>query len=113
MKRNTLFTLLTLTAAIGATVCAVTASAAESSSSADAQSARESSSSADAQSARESSSPADTQSARESSSSAEESAALTGTQIIVIEGHDWGPAVTKTILTLDTAVAPDSVSPRK
>lgn len=134
MKRNTLFTLLTLTAAIGATICAVTASAAESSSSADAQSAQKNSSSADAQSARErsssadvqsarkSSSPADTQSARErsssadaqsaqkSSSSTEESAALTGTQIIVIEGHDWGPAVTKTILTLDTAVSPDSVS---
>lgn len=40
-----------------------------------------------------------------------EGAALTGTQTIVIEGHDWGPAVTKTILTLNAEVAPDSVTP--
>lgn len=34
----------------------------------------------------------------------------TGTQTVVIEGFDWGPAVTKTILSLDRAVTADSVS---
>ncbi|MGM9538469.1 MAG: prolyl oligopeptidase family serine peptidase [Candidatus Onthomonas sp.] len=34
-----------------------------------------------------------------------------GTQQVVIEGFDWGPAVTKTILTLDQTVASDSVAP--
>lgn len=32
-----------------------------------------------------------------------------GTQTVVIEGFDWGPAVTKTILSLDRTVAADSV----
>ena len=35
---------------------------------------------------------------------------LSGTQNVVIEGFDWGPAVTKTILNLDDAVSPDSLS---
>lgn len=35
---------------------------------------------------------------------------LTGAQSVVIEGFDWGPAVTKTIITLDGAVAADSVT---
>lgn len=34
-----------------------------------------------------------------------------GTQQAVIEGFDWGPAVTKTILTLDQVVTADSVTP--
>ena len=38
-------------------------------------------------------------------------AAVTGTQTVLVEGFDWGPAVTKTILTLDQAVAPDSLTP--
>lgn len=33
-----------------------------------------------------------------------------GTQTVVIEGFDWGPAVTKTIITLDTPVAASSVN---
>lgn len=33
-----------------------------------------------------------------------------GTQTVVIEGFDWGPAVTKTILELDTEIDADSVS---
>lgn len=41
-------------------------------------------------------------------STADPSAAV-GTQTVVIEGFDWGPAVTKTILALDRAVAADSV----
>lgn len=35
---------------------------------------------------------------------------VTGTQTAVVEGFDWGPAVTKTIITLDQAVTPESVS---
>ncbi len=38
-------------------------------------------------------------------------AALTATQTVVVEGFDWGPAVTKTILTLNQAVTADGVSP--
>lgn len=34
---------------------------------------------------------------------------LTGTQNVVVEGFEWGPAVTKVILTLDQAVSADSV----
>ena len=37
--------------------------------------------------------------------------AASGTQQAVIEGFDWGPAVTKTILTLDQVVTADSVTP--
>lgn len=36
--------------------------------------------------------------------------AVKGTQTVVVEGFDWGPAVTKTIITLDTTVAADSVN---
>ena len=36
---------------------------------------------------------------------------LTGTQKVVIEGQDWGPAVVKTIVELAEAVTADSVSP--
>lgn len=36
--------------------------------------------------------------------------ALTGTQQAVMEGFDWGPAITKTILSLDSKVAADSVA---
>lgn len=44
---------------------------------------------------------------------AEELAEVTaaGTQQAVMEGFDWGPAVTKTILTLDQTVRADSVTP--
>ena len=34
---------------------------------------------------------------------------LTGTQKVVVSAEDWGPAVTKTILTLDAEVDPDSI----
>ena len=34
-----------------------------------------------------------------------------GTQTVVIEGFDWGPAVTKTILSLNKSIDPDSVKP--
>ena len=37
----------------------------------------------------------------------------TGTQITQIEGFDWGPGVTKTILSLDRTVSSDSVSAEK
>jgi len=40
----------------------------------------------------------------------EEGKILQGTQTAVIEGFDWGPAVTKTILTLDQSVVPASVT---
>ena len=35
---------------------------------------------------------------------------LHGTQSIIIEGFDWGPAVTGIMLTLDQPVSPDSVT---
>lgn len=35
---------------------------------------------------------------------------ITGTQKVVIEGFDWGPAVVKTIITLDQPVTADSVN---
>lgn len=35
---------------------------------------------------------------------------LTGTQEVVMEGFDWGPAITKTILSLSGKVAADSVT---
>lgn len=38
---------------------------------------------------------------------------VTGTQITQIEGYDWGPGVSKTIITLNRAVMPDSVSAEK
>ena len=47
----------------------------------------------------------------EAGDAAASQAALTGTQNVVIEGFDWGPTVTKTILTLNQAVAADSVTP--
>ena len=37
-------------------------------------------------------------------------ASATGTQMVVVEGFDWGPAVTKTIITLNEAVSADSVT---
>ena len=37
----------------------------------------------------------------------------TGTQTVVIEGFEWGPAVTKTIVTLNRKVQPDSVQPER
>lgn len=36
--------------------------------------------------------------------------ALTGTQTVVMEGFDWGPAITKTIVTFDQPLSPDSVT---
>lgn len=45
-----------------------------------------------------------------SENGADASPAATGTQTVVIIGQDWGPAVTKTILTLNQAVAADSVT---
>lgn len=49
----------------------------------------------------------------QSTASAENTTAptsVTGTQTIVVEGFDWGPAVTKTIVTLDQQISADSVT---
>lgn len=41
---------------------------------------------------------------------AAEPVSVSGTQAAVVEGFDWGPGVTKTILALDQAIQPESVS---
>lgn len=35
---------------------------------------------------------------------------LTGNQMVVVEGQDWGPAVTKTIIKLNALVSADSIN---
>ncbi|MBR1812399.1 MAG: prolyl oligopeptidase family serine peptidase [Lachnospiraceae bacterium] len=40
---------------------------------------------------------------------AEEAVTVTGTQVVVIEGFDWGPGVSKTILSLGAEIDPASV----
>lgn len=54
---------------------------------------------------------AETEQTPEEKTDASDGPAVSGTQTVVVEGCDWGPAVTKTILTLDQPVAADSLTP--
>ncbi len=94
MKKKVMATLLALSVVMGTAACGSTNEQAEEVS-------------VTAASDSETSQAAATQASSEDTETVSE---LSGDQIVVVEGQDWGPAVTKTIIRLNATISADSIT---